>query len=105
MYLQEHSRIELLFCQRSLYLDHGDLNHICGGTLNRHIDRIALGGSADGAVSRIDVVQVATAASDGFDVAILFGTFLHTTHVARNTWKLSKVAVDDFLSLGARNGA
>ena len=51
MHLQEHAGVELLFGQCVLHVHHGDFDHVGGGALDRHVDRVALCGGADGAIS------------------------------------------------------
>ena len=48
MHLEEHSRIEFSAEQLPVDGDHGEFDHIGGRSLNGRVDRVALGGVADG---------------------------------------------------------
>jgi hypothetical protein len=50
--LEKHATLEAFFYDRLLDTHHCDLDHVGGGTLDRHVDGVAFRGGADGAVSR-----------------------------------------------------
>ena len=83
--------------------DHSDFNHVGGGTLDRRVDGVALGGGADGAVGGVDVADVAAASGDGFDVAFIPRGFDNAVHAGFNRRILFEIALDNFRSFFARN--
>ena len=50
VYLEEHAALQSGLADFAVDTDHGELDHIGGGSLNGHVDGVALGGVADAAV-------------------------------------------------------
>ena len=55
--------------------DHGEFDHVGGGSLDGHVDGVTLGGVADAAVFGVDVGECAAASTEGLDVAFFAGLF------------------------------
>lgn len=99
--LEEEARVELGLSESLLDADHGEFDHIGGGTLNGHIDGVAFGGGTNSGVTGIDIREGAASTATCFDIALIAGKFFLCFHVAGDAGELREVSIDDFLSLGA----
>ena len=103
MDLKDHPGLQLLPLHLVEDPDHGDLDHVGGGSLNRGVDGIAFGKAADGGVARGDVAQVTAALHHGFNIAVAAGRFDGAVHVSLDIRVFHEILVNDFGGLLARN--
>src|ERR1051326_1438185 len=71
VHLEQHRRIDFFFPKDVVDFYHRDLDHVCGRSLNRHVDRLSLGVAADVEVPAVDVREVSPPADEGGHIAIL----------------------------------
>src|SRR4051794_7860456 len=83
-------------------VDHGQLDHVGGGSLDRRVDGVAFGGVAQGVIGGANVPQITSPAGDGFHVAMAAGKGDGVVHVFADAWKLFEILFDDDGSVSAR---
>ena len=75
VHLQQHARRQVLFCERPLNIDHGDLDDVGRGALDGRVERRPFGDVASLPVVTVEVGQVATATEQGGRVLVAAGLF------------------------------
>ena len=82
---------------------HGHLDDIGSRALDGGVDGVALGKATYSGVLRVDIGQVAATAEEGSDVALLARHLFRLLHVVVHLWEGVEVAVNQHLSLVARD--
>ena len=93
--LEDHAGAEAGGAEFAVHVDHGELDHVCGGALDGSVDGGAFGGFADGGVGAGDVAERAAAAGEGADPAAGSGVGDGLIHVIFDAGVLDEVFVDE----------
>ena len=92
--LEYHAGAQVVSAKLVMDAHHRYLNHVGRGTLDGHIDGIALGEGAGVVVAGVDVEEVATAAKEGLRVAVGTGELLAVFDELLDVRILGEVFVD-----------
>ncbi len=97
--LEEHAGV--VGGEECVDFDHGEFDHVGGGALDGGVDGGAFGVAADVLIGAVDVGEVAAAAAEGCDVALLAGEGDGVVHEFFYAWVLEEVVFDEFGGIGA----
>src|SRR5258708_22088420 len=103
MHLENHSGLEVAALDLPMDIDHRDFDHVRSGALNGSVDGIPLGSPAHRVVRRTNIPQIAAAARDGLDVAMLARKGDGIVHIPANAGELFEILVNDGAGLFARD--
>src|SRR6185437_14512493 len=79
--------------------DHGQLDHVRSRALDRRIDSVPFCKTANREIGRIDILEPAFTAHQGFHIAVLPGKIDRIIHIPLNAGELGLVIIDDLLYL------
>ena len=102
MNLQQHAGIKLGAFKFTRQAHHGAFDNVGGPALNGRVDGGAFGQAAHHGIFIVDARNMAFAAKQSGDEALL-RRFFGGVHIGANTRELFKIGVDVFARLGAGN--
>ena len=94
MYLQRHLGAEVAALEFGMDGNHGNLDDVGSGALQRCVDGVALVEAAAHGVARVDVAQVALAPEEGGYVAVGTSLLDDAIHVRLHAGVRLEVAID-----------
>ena len=103
MYLQDHLALQLLCLETLVDADHRQLDDIGRAALDRGVDGVAFGITADNGVARVDIRQVTFPFEDGLDIAVLASGLDALVHVFLDSRIGLEITLDQLLRLGSGN--
>ena len=103
MYLQDHLALQLLCLETLVDADHCQLDDIGRAALDRGVDGVALGITADNGVARVDIRQVTFPFEDGLDIAVLASGLDALVHVFLDSRIGLEITLDQLLRFGSGN--
>ena len=103
VYLQDHLAFQLLRLKTLVDADHCQLDDIGRAALDRGVDGVALGITADNGVARVDIRQVTFPFEDGLDIAVLASGLDALVHVFLDSRIGLEITLDQLFRFGSGN--
>ena len=103
VYLQDHLAFQLLRLKTLVDADHCQLDDIGRAALDRGVDGVAFGITADNGVARVDIRQVTFPLEDGLDIAVLASGLDALVHVFLDSRIGLEITLDQLLRFGSGN--
>src|SRR5277367_3059846 len=101
--LQGHARFQFPLTESGVNANHGDLNEIGGGALQRRVDGGALGESAKVGIFAVDVGNGADATEESFDFAFAADFFERGVNEFAHAGIFFEISVNELLAFGGRD--